>query len=70
MSAEPEPIILRQPRRLQLPAPLRRSLLLGVAFSVGGLLALTIPYPPVRIGDFALLLFLALLAGVSSLWSP
>jgi hypothetical protein len=53
-----------------LPGRVRRWLLLLMALPLGGLLAQAIPRGNATVGDVLPLILLAILAGVSGLWSP
>ena len=57
-------------RRLELPTRRRRWVLLMTASLLGGLVALAVPQEHGTLGHVLLIIFLAVLAGVSSLWSP
>lgn len=70
MSSQSSSSVLIASRRVELPGRVRRVLLLVITFSSGAILAVAFPYPAVRTGDVVPFLVLALLAGVSSLWSP
>jgi hypothetical protein len=56
--------------RLELPTRRRRWVLLMTASLLGGLVAFAVPQEHGTLGQILLIVLLAVLAGVSSLWSP